>query len=82
MLIVSCVEFIPRGPDSLKGQDPMVPIAVCEEVGMLPDLPAKSAYSIQGRLYRTFSVESVYLGWEKASHEKCPCQYIIMGRCV
>ena len=27
-------------------------------------------------------LKCVYLGWEKASHEKCPCQYIIMGRCV
>ena len=24
-------------------------------------------------------LKCVYLGWEKASHEKCPCQYIIMG---
>ena len=27
-------------------------------------------------------LKCVYLGWEKASHEKCPCQYIIIGGCV
>ena len=23
-----------------------------------------------------FQMKCVYLGWEKASHEKCPCQYM------
>ena len=52
----------------------MVPIAVCEEVGMLPDLPAKSAYSIRKTVPNLLcrEVEMCLLGVGKGVPRKMP----------